>query len=104
MAHTRQSPQQKKSLDYERERRNEYGEAPHGARTSIPRNRRRGHKANRAAELVDLSPLRRRAAMPGATAAEEAESDLRGRRDRRWRKVPDTALRIVVARKLARRR
>lgn len=41
--------------------------------------------------------------MPGATVVEEAESDLRGRRDRRWRKVPDTALRIVVARKLARR-
>lgn len=103
MAHTRQSPQQRKALDYEREHRNTYGESPHGARKSIPRNKRFGHKANRAAEGVELSSLRRRAKSLDSDVAEQAETHLRGRRDKRWRKSPDTALRIVVVRKLARR-
>jgi len=103
MARIRQTPQQKKQLDYERHRRNTYGEAPHGARKSIPRNKRFGHKSNRAAELVLLSPLQRRAGAVADETVESADDRLRGRRDRRWRKVPDRPLGLVVAEKLERR-
>ena len=103
MAHTRQTPQQKKQVDYDRERRNTYGEAPHGARKSIPRNKRFGHKSNRAAELVELSSLRHRAGALSEETAQWADDSLQGRRDKRWHKVPDTALGFVVAEKLAAR-
>lgn len=103
MARTRQTPQQKKQLDYERERRNTYGEAPHGARKSMPRNKRIGHKSNRAAELVALSSVRHRASAVGEETAELVDDRLRGQRDKRWRKFPDRALGFVVAEKLEER-
>lgn len=103
MAHLRQTPAQKKQTDYAREGRNRYGEAPHGARKSIPRNKRFGNKSNRVAQLVELSSLRNRAGGIDIGAAEDVETELLGRRDARWRKAPDTPLGFVVAEKLAAR-
>jgi hypothetical protein len=41
------TPQEKKSLSLAKDRRNVYGEAPHGARKSIPLRKKLRNRANR---------------------------------------------------------
>ena len=91
------SPQEKKRLSYERDRRNCYGESPHGARTSIPRQKALRNRANRRSQNHPLE------AITGTTTpefVEEVESRIKHRAPRRWTKSPDAPLGSVVAGKL----
>jgi len=96
----RRSPQEKKRLSYERDRRNEYGENTTASRRGIRIRKRSVNRANRNGEAAAL-----RAALGPAddAAADDAESRVKGRRPKRWRKVPDVPLGEVVERKLNRR-
>ena len=96
----RLTPEEKKRLSYERDRRNCYGEAPHAARKSIPlrkalRNRANRHYQNR--QLQYTGPA------PDQDFAEELESLLYRRALQDWKKSPDAPLGEVVREKLTRR-
>ena len=96
----RRSPQQKKQLSYDKDRRNTYGENDKASRKAIRRNKRGVNRANRHHDRQTLSRSTR-----------VCDSDLEGRVDlglnsrmpKRWRKSADETLRRVVARKLRRR-
>jgi hypothetical protein len=87
------TPQEKKALSYERDRRNLYGEHDKSSRRNIRRNKRFPNRANR---------HRARQAFKGAEV-ERAEERLSGRRDQRWRKCGDATLKDAVAYRLRRR-
>jgi hypothetical protein len=98
-------PRLKKAKSYEHDRRNTYGEPPHAARKSIPKSKarvRRGerHEVRQAlnrAEHVELSD---------SDAMEDADSAMASavlHRLRGFKKIPDTALGKIVARKLENR-
>ncbi len=96
----KRSPQEKKKLSYERDRRNVYGEAPHGARKAIPlrkalRNRANRHSANK--EINYQGPT------PEVDLAAELESRIFHRAPQEWEKIPDAPLREVVAKKSRKR-
>lgn len=92
----RRTPQEKKGLSYERDRRNTYSAAPHAARKSIPlrkvlRNRANRHRQNQ--------QLRYSGPAPVESLADEFESEMYRRAPRVWRKDADSPLGEVVARK-----
>lgn len=94
----RRTPQEKKSLSYERDRRNCYGNAPHAARKAIPlrkalRNRANRHRQNQ--------PLKYVGPMPDVALADEIESLLYHRPPCEWKKYPDAPLSEVIAKKLS---
>lgn len=80
----RLTPQEKKALSLQRDRRNVYGEAPHAARRAIPLRKRKEARRLRKAAKAAL-----RADPENAAAAASAKP--------RWRKVPDAPLGVVVA-------
>ncbi|HEY8565146.1 MAG TPA: hypothetical protein VIL65_06570 [Beijerinckiaceae bacterium] len=93
------SPQEKKALSLERDRRNTYGENDKAARKAVPRrkaleNRRSRHKTAQA--LVQVDRL-------DEAALDVVESSARHDVERvgGWIKVPDQPLRVVVQDKLA---
>jgi hypothetical protein len=94
------TPQEKKQLSYERDRRNTYGEAPHASRKAIPlrkalrsrSNRRRGNQILQASNPVTDS-----------ATAELIESNLQHRKLNDWGKSPDEPLGKVVKEKLRKR-
>ncbi len=96
----RRSPQEKKQLSYDRDRRNTYGENDKASRRAIRRNKRHVNQANR---------RRDRETLAGSTGVRQPDAEdltderLHGRTRKRWRKSPDDTLRNVVARKLQRR-
>lgn len=100
----RRSPQEKKALSYEKDRRNVYGENDKSSRRNIRRNKRMPNRADR---------HRERRVMATATgpveqvAAEQAEITLGVKKSmwhtKRWRKSRDAPLGEVVARRLRRR-
>jgi hypothetical protein len=94
----RKTPQEKKRLSYERDRRNRYGESPHAARKGIPLRRALRSRANRHYQDQALRQLAGRE--PDGEAAEAAESRLRHRVPNRWRKDRDSPLGEVVSEKL----
>ncbi len=51
------TPQDKKRASLARDRRNAYGESPHGARKSIPRNKALSRQAARRAANQSLTPM-----------------------------------------------
>jgi hypothetical protein len=92
----KRTPQEKKKLSYERDRRNVYGEAPHAARKSIPlrkalRNRANRHLANHQVNYQGPAP--------DADLADELESLIHHRAPQEWDKYPDAPLGEVVAKK-----
>jgi hypothetical protein len=92
--HKRQkSPQDKKQLSLERDRRNTYGESDKGPRKIIPLQKA---KANRTVRSKDKSALRR--------DEDSADSVLKKALKQRWRKVPDGKLGDVIARQLDERK
>ena len=100
-----ETPQQKKRLSYDHDRRNSYGENQKSSRKNIPRSKQRSHQDERRSIRQTL------AAAEGAIAedvADEAQSQalLTGRRKKlaAFRKSPDRALGEVVERRLRRRR
>jgi hypothetical protein len=91
----KRTPQEKKKLSYERDRRNVYGEAPHAARKNIPlqkalRNRANRHLANQ--EIAIQGPT------PPKEISEELESRIH-QKARNWKKYPDAPLGEVLAKK-----
>lgn len=95
------TPQEKKQLSYARDRRNVYGEAPHGARKNIPlrkalRNRANRHAANEAVAYLGPTPIE--------DLADELESRLHHRAPQEWEKYPDEPLGKVVANKARKRK
>lgn len=93
----RRTPQEKKRLSYERDRRNVYGENDKSSRKKIPLNKaltKRAHRSNV------------RAAISGADFNDPDELDSRVRAIKRkpWKKIPDEPLRAVLQQKSERRR
>ena len=93
----RHTPQEKKRLRYERDRRNRYGEAPHAARKAIPLRKALRNRANRHYQNQQLNYL---GPAPEQDVADELESLLDHRVPQRWKKYPDAPLGEVVATKL----
>jgi hypothetical protein len=97
---TQKTPQEKKSLSLKKDRRNTYGESPHGARKSIPLQKRLRNRANRHHQEGQLPTL------PGQLDVDEAdkvESAIFSKAPKRWRKVPDSPLGQVIGQDLLRR-
>jgi hypothetical protein len=96
------TPQDKKRASLARDRRNAYGESPHGARKSIPRNKTLSRQAARRAANQALSPM---AADADTLDAMENAAHTRGRLKylRGFRKVRDVALGEVIEFKQDRR-
>ena len=89
------TPQEKKDLSYERDRRNVYGNSPHAARNTIPLHKKRRNRANR--HMQD-QPLRA-AAGTDDESLDEIESRVFERAPRVWSKLPDAPLRDVIQRR-----
>ncbi len=83
------TPQEKKRLSLQKDRRNAYGENDKASRKAIPLRKAKVNRSNRRSDTVALS---------GALGAPDEELDnateqkLRGRRRKVWRKWPDEPL------------
>ena len=93
----KKTPQEKKRLSYTKDRRNCFGESPHGARKSIPLNKALRNRANRHYQDQQLTRL---AGEPDEETSDEAESRMLHRAPKRWEKIPDAPLLQVVRGKL----
>jgi hypothetical protein len=98
------TPQEKKRLSYEHDRRNTYGENQKSSRKNIPRSKQISHQGERRAVREALVGVQ------GGIADErsdEAQSQVlvKGRIQKLWafRKSPDTSLGEVVKRRLQKR-
>ena len=92
----KRTPQEKKKLSYERDRRNVYGNSPQAARKAIPlrkaqRNRANRHLANQ--EVAVRTPI------PSEAIAEHIEERLNLKAPKQWKKGPDAPLGEVTAQK-----
>jgi len=88
------TPQEKKTLSLEKDRRNVYGEAPHGARKIIPLRKKLRNRANRHQQEP---PLPSAPIAFDADHAYEIESAMRAKALKRWVKSPDLPLSEVIA-------
>ena len=89
----KRTPREKKRLSYARDRRNCYGESPHGARKSIPLNKALRNRANRHYQDQQLAGL---GSKPDEETADEVESRMWHRAPKRWDKWPDAPLKEIV--------
>jgi len=91
------TPQEKKQLSYERDRRNCYGESPHAARKSIPLRKALRNRADRHYQDQQLN-------LPPHAAdydlGDAVESRIYHQAPDEWRKHPDAPLKEVLSRKL----
>jgi len=90
----RRTPQEKKKLSLKKDRRNSYGESPHGSRKSIPLNKRLRNRSDRHHQEGQLPTL------PGQLDVDEGdkiESAILSKAPRRWDKVPDLPLGEIIA-------
>jgi hypothetical protein len=94
----RKSPQQKKQLSYERDRRNVYGENSKSSRKNIRRNKRIVNRRDRHGEKQSL---RLADSETGGVRAGDRFGVVRRRK--RWQKIADIPLADVVILKLDRR-
>ena len=101
MSSNPKSPQDKKRLSYERDRRNAYGENAKASRKNIPRSKALGIRCVRHEQNQAL-----RGALTAGSEEAALEAELRAKEShpRWWAKDPDKPLGEVVARKLSRRR
>ncbi|MDD4928168.1 MAG: hypothetical protein PHP85_02695 [Gallionella sp.] len=97
------SPDEKKRMSYEKDRRNVYGENSKASRKNIPRSKQRAHMAERhvAAELLrTLGPT------PVESNLEKAEGEVKAKtrlqRLNGFKKDPDKPLAEVLKRRAAR--
>lgn len=93
----KKSPQEKKRLSLEKDRRNSYGENDKASRKNIPRAKARVNRANR---RLDSTALTEALGSVDETAEGQVEDKVKGRRPKAWRKWADEPL----ARQLARRK
>jgi hypothetical protein len=97
----RRSPQEKKQLSYDKDRRNSYGENDKASRKSIPRNKSRVNRANRHLDRQALLPS---TGIRQPETEDGADERLHRRPRKGWRKSADETLRQAVGRRLRRRR
>ncbi|MFO1109249.1 MAG: hypothetical protein U1E61_08710 [Bradyrhizobium sp.] len=99
------TPQQKKRLSYQHDRRNTYGENQKSSRKNIPRSKQLSHQDERRSVRQALLAAQGDVA---EEVADEAQSQVlrRGRMKKleAFRKSPDSPLGEVVKRRLRRRR
>ncbi|GAA1525301.1 hypothetical protein GCM10009678_03270 [Actinomadura kijaniata] len=93
----RLTPQEKKRLSYQRDRRNWYGENDKSSRKNIPRNRALKHRAARHRVAQELTVVR------GGLDEDRLERRLNRRPAVLWRKYRDAPLGEVVEWQLNRR-
>ncbi|WP_027576154.1 hypothetical protein [Bradyrhizobium sp. WSM1743] len=99
------TPQDKKRLSYEHDRRNTYGENHKSSRKNIPRSKRLSHQDERRAVRQALIPAQ--GDVPDEVADEAHSQVLRTGRIKKlraFRKSPDRPLGEVVAGRLRRRK
>lgn len=101
MREKQRTPQEKKSLSYLRDRRNDYGENSKSSRKNIPRSKALGIRAMRHAQNQALRGI---VIAASEIDALEAEPRAKQERRRRWSKSRDAPLGKAVARKLWRRK
>lgn len=94
------TPNEKKKLSYERDRRNVYGEAPHAARKNIPLRKALRNRANRHYENQQVGY---QGPAPDADLADELGSAVYHRAPQEWEKYPDAPLGEVIANKSRKR-
>lgn len=94
------TPQEKKRLSLEKDRRNVYGESPHGARKSIPLSKKLRNRANRHRQESKLPVAPKRLE---EDEADEIESSIRRKAPKRWNKSPDAPLGDVIGHQRQRR-
>lgn len=94
------SPQEKKALSYDRDRRNTYGENDKGSRESI---RKRKAGVNRVYRRKVNEVLEQVGPDIDVDAADVADGDAKNIRRPFWKKAPDEPLGVVVKRKIKRR-
>jgi hypothetical protein len=85
----RLTPQEKKRLSYERDRRNDYGENDKASRKAIPLQKR---KVLRAYRKLTRQRLPKNELVADLEGAEAAEFRVREVKRKNWRKVPDIPL------------
>jgi len=94
--HRPRTPQEKKELSLELDRRNAYGENDKASRKNVPRAKSRVNRANRRADSITLT---------GTLGAPDEEIDatvtdaVEARRRKVWRKRPDEKLGGRIARR-----
>jgi hypothetical protein len=93
----KRTPQEKKRLSYERDRRNNYSESPHAARKSIPLRKALASRSNRHFQDQQLKPLK--GCAPDEEQADFVESQIYHRPPNDWKKSPDVPLAEIVVRK-----
>jgi len=94
------TPQEKKGLSLQKDRRNVYGNSPHAARKAIPLRKKLRNRANRHRQDSKLPSVPTQLEQD---QADEIESSIRRKAPKRWNKLPDAALDNVIARKQQRR-
>jgi hypothetical protein len=97
----RRTPKEKKELSLTKDRRNVYGEAPHGARKSIPLQKKLRNRANRHSQDV---PLRVAPKELNVDEADKVESAIYSKAPKQWEKSPDAPLGDVITGKQLRRK
>jgi hypothetical protein len=102
---TIKSPDDKKRLSLERDRRNRYGENDKSSRKSIQRGKQRQHMDERRSVGEILSRLRGDVQEDEATEIElRAKTRIAHSKGEGFRKHPDTPLAVVLATKRARKK
>ncbi|NYI58731.1 hypothetical protein [Cellulomonas soli] len=92
----RNTPQEKKQLSLQKDRRNSYGENDKASRKAIPAAKARVNRANRRADTVALTES---LGAPDEDVAAASEDAVEGRRRKVWRKWPDEPLGKMLARR-----
>src|SRR5690242_2206814 len=86
----RRTPQEKKKLSLDKDRRNVWGEAPHAARRIIPLRKKLRNRANRHREDSKVRGA------SSTVEADQVECSIQRKRPKDWRKYPDAPLREVI--------
>jgi hypothetical protein len=97
---SRRTPQQKKQLSYDKDRRNTYGERGAHSRHAIRENKDNTERSRRHNENQTLQAVVAAVDDEQLMAIENAVKSSPARK-KRFRKVPDTPLREVIPNKLA---
>ncbi len=86
------TPQEKKRLNYEKQRRYGYGNNQKAARTSVPRNKRNNNRSLRKNANQLLQP----GSLAELNATDEALDTSKRYNVKRWRKQPDFQLKYYI--------
>ena len=98
------TPQEKKLLSYEHDRRNTYGENQKSSRKNIPRSKQLSHQGERRVVRQALTGAEGRVADERSDEAQsQVARKVRMKKLNAFRKSPDTPLGEVIARRLRNR-